>query len=102
MKYKKHTKNSRDVARYVSTMHYSLFHLFLICLQSGDKALFHAIGGVGGTTDGIDLFVEGFVGGQTVPGFVKTAVHNALGKVGCFLVLQQNDILDASISIQSY
>lgn len=79
-----------------------LRQLILVGLEAQFEAVHHAIGGVGGTTDGIDLFVEGFIGSETVPGFVKAAVHDALGKVGRFLILQQNDILDASIGIQSY
>ena len=64
-------QNCRDAPWHVSTI--SLFHLFLVGLQSCDKAVFHSSGGVGGTTDGIHFLVEGFVDGETVPGFIEAA-----------------------------
>ena len=74
----------------------------LIGLQAGFEAVFHAIGGVGGTAYGIHILVEGFVRREAVPGIIKAAFHHMLRKTRRLLVLQKHHILDASFGIQGY
>ena len=76
MKYKNHTNRNL------------LLQLPLIGFQAGYKAVFHAVGGVGGTADGIHLLAQGFVDSETVPCFVKAAFHDTLCKAWRFLVFQ--------------
>ena len=65
-----------------------LLQLLLVGFESRDKALFHAVGSVGGTADGVHILAQGFVDGEAVPRFIKTAFHYAFCKVRRLLVLQ--------------
>ena len=70
-----------------------LLQLPLVGFKSGFEAFLHAVGGVGGATDGIHFLAEGFVDGEAIPSFKKTAFHNVLGEFGRFLVFAQGDQL---------
>ena len=91
-------QNCRDAPWHVSTI--SLFHLFLVGLQSCDKAVFHSSGGVGGATDGIDLLVESLLDGEAVPRFIEAAFDDTLSETRRLFVVQQHHILDATVGIQ--
>lgn len=68
--------------------------------EAGLEALAYAGGGEGGSADGIDLVVEGFLDAEAVPRLEIACIGHAVYKAGGLAVGEQLDADDAFLAVE--
>ena len=69
-------------------------------LKPGFEAVFNAIRGIRRSRDGIHFFVQGFFGGQAVPGIEEACVDDTVQEIRGLVVVEHPHLDDFAFVVQ--